>query len=50
VRDDLLRADVCKQIALALRDEVADLETAGPLLTRHVRRIMPAAIVHNSLP
>ncbi|AOV18599.1 5-methyltetrahydropteroyltriglutamate--homocysteine S-methyltransferase [Acidihalobacter aeolianus] len=29
VRDDLPRADVCRQIALALRDEVGDLERAG---------------------
>nr|WP_208112265.1 5-methyltetrahydropteroyltriglutamate--homocysteine S-methyltransferase [Zavarzinia compransoris] len=29
VRDDLPRADVCRQIALALRDEVDDLEAAG---------------------
>jgi len=29
VRDDLPRSDVCRQIALAIRDEVADLETAG---------------------
>jgi 5-methyltetrahydropteroyltriglutamate--homocysteine methyltransferase len=29
VRDDLPRADVCRQIALALRDEVHDLERAG---------------------
>ncbi|MGI6247710.1 MAG: 5-methyltetrahydropteroyltriglutamate--homocysteine S-methyltransferase [Pseudochelatococcus sp.] len=29
VRDDLPRADVCRQIALALRDEVNDLEAAG---------------------
>ncbi|MGV8080326.1 MAG: 5-methyltetrahydropteroyltriglutamate--homocysteine S-methyltransferase [Syntrophales bacterium] len=29
VRDDLDRADVCRQIALALRDEVMDLEKAG---------------------
>lgn len=29
VRDDIPRADVCKQIALAIRDEVADLEKAG---------------------
>jgi len=29
VRDDLPRADVCRQIALALRDEVHDLEAAG---------------------
>jgi len=29
VRDDLTRADVCFQIALALRDEVKDLESAG---------------------
>lgn len=29
VRDDLPRAEVCKQIALAIRDEVLDLEKAG---------------------
>ncbi len=29
VRDDLPRETVCRQIALALRDEVHDLETAG---------------------
>ena len=29
VRDDQPRADTCRQIALALRDEVQDLETAG---------------------
>jgi 5-methyltetrahydropteroyltriglutamate--homocysteine methyltransferase len=29
VRDDLPRANVCRQIALALRDEVLDLEQAG---------------------
>ncbi len=29
VRDDLPRATVCRQIALAIRDEVADLEKAG---------------------
>ncbi len=29
VRDDMERAAVCRQIALALRDEVADLEAAG---------------------
>jgi 5-methyltetrahydropteroyltriglutamate--homocysteine methyltransferase len=29
VRDDQPRADTCRQIALALRDEVADLEAAG---------------------
>jgi 5-methyltetrahydropteroyltriglutamate--homocysteine methyltransferase len=29
VRDDLPRADVCRQLALALRDEVHDLEAAG---------------------
>ncbi|ALK09881.1 5-methyltetrahydropteroyltriglutamate--homocysteine S-methyltransferase [Blastochloris viridis] len=29
VRDDLPRAEVCRQIALALRDEVTDLEAAG---------------------
>jgi 5-methyltetrahydropteroyltriglutamate--homocysteine methyltransferase len=29
VRDDLPRAEVCRQIALALRDEVEDLEAAG---------------------
>lgn len=29
IRDDMDRRDVCKQIALAIRDEVSDLETAG---------------------
>jgi 5-methyltetrahydropteroyltriglutamate--homocysteine methyltransferase len=29
VRDDLSRAEVCKQIALAMREEVLDLEKAG---------------------
>src|SRR5690606_35585331 len=29
VRDDQPRADTCRQIALALRDEVLDLEAAG---------------------
>ena len=29
VRDDLPRREVCRQIALAIRDEVADLESAG---------------------
>jgi 5-methyltetrahydropteroyltriglutamate--homocysteine methyltransferase len=29
VRDDIPRGETCRQIALALRDEVADLETAG---------------------
>ena len=29
VRDDLARSEVCRQIALALRDEVHDLEKAG---------------------
>ena len=29
VRDDQPRADTCRQLALALRDEVADLEAAG---------------------
>lgn len=29
VRDDILREDVCRQIALAIRDEVTDLEAAG---------------------
>jgi 5-methyltetrahydropteroyltriglutamate--homocysteine methyltransferase len=29
VRDDLERSEVCKQIALAIRDEVQDLEKAG---------------------
>jgi 5-methyltetrahydropteroyltriglutamate--homocysteine methyltransferase len=29
VRDDLPREEICRQIALALRDEVADLEAAG---------------------
>jgi 5-methyltetrahydropteroyltriglutamate--homocysteine methyltransferase len=29
VRDDLPREEVCRQVALAIRDEVADLEAAG---------------------
>ncbi|WP_174802157.1 5-methyltetrahydropteroyltriglutamate--homocysteine S-methyltransferase [Martelella limonii] len=29
VRDDIARAETCAQIALAIRDEVKDLETAG---------------------
>jgi 5-methyltetrahydropteroyltriglutamate--homocysteine methyltransferase len=29
VRDDLPRAQVCRQLALALRDEIRDLEAAG---------------------
>src|SRR5260370_30593674 len=29
VRDDQPRAETCRQIALALKDEVADLERAG---------------------
>ncbi len=29
VRDDISRADVCEQIALAIRDEIADLQNAG---------------------
>ena len=29
VRDDIPRSDACRQIALAIRDEVADLEEAG---------------------
>ena len=29
VRDDIPRSEVCKQIALAIRDEVSDLEQAG---------------------
>jgi 5-methyltetrahydropteroyltriglutamate--homocysteine methyltransferase len=29
VRDDIPRAETCRQIALAIRDEVADLEAAG---------------------
>jgi 5-methyltetrahydropteroyltriglutamate--homocysteine methyltransferase len=29
VRDDMPRSEVCRQIALAIRDEVADLEKAG---------------------
>ncbi|MDR1290146.1 MAG: 5-methyltetrahydropteroyltriglutamate--homocysteine S-methyltransferase, partial [Planctomycetaceae bacterium] len=29
VRDDISRSEVCRQIALAIRDEVADLENAG---------------------
>jgi 5-methyltetrahydropteroyltriglutamate--homocysteine methyltransferase len=29
VRDDIPRSETCRQVALAIRDEVADLETAG---------------------
>ena len=29
VRDDQPRAETCRQIALAIRDEVADLDAAG---------------------
>jgi 5-methyltetrahydropteroyltriglutamate--homocysteine methyltransferase len=29
VRDDIARSEACRQIALAIRDEVADLEAAG---------------------
>jgi 5-methyltetrahydropteroyltriglutamate--homocysteine methyltransferase len=29
VRDDMARSEACRQIALAIRDEVSDLETAG---------------------
>jgi 5-methyltetrahydropteroyltriglutamate--homocysteine methyltransferase len=29
VRDDQPRSETCKQIALAIRDEVVDLEKAG---------------------
>ena len=29
VRDDIPRSEACRQIALAIRDEVADLEAAG---------------------
>ncbi|MGQ4274484.1 5-methyltetrahydropteroyltriglutamate--homocysteine S-methyltransferase [Terrihabitans sp. B22-R8] len=29
IRDDIPRADTCRQIALAIRDEVVDLEAAG---------------------
>jgi len=29
VRDDIPRSDVCRQVALAIRDEVIDLEAAG---------------------
>jgi len=29
VRDDIPRSQACRQIALAIRDEVADLEAAG---------------------
>jgi 5-methyltetrahydropteroyltriglutamate--homocysteine methyltransferase len=54
VRDDQPRADTCRQLALAVRDEVHELETAGieiiqigepalreglPLRTRHGRTI-----------
>ena len=30
VRDDQPRAETCRQLALALRQEVGDLEAAGP--------------------
>jgi 5-methyltetrahydropteroyltriglutamate--homocysteine methyltransferase len=45
VRDDQPRADTCRQIALALRDEVADLEAAG---TRIVQIDEPA--IRKGLP
>ncbi|CAM5761619.1 5-methyltetrahydropteroyltriglutamate--homocysteine methyltransferase [Labrys miyagiensis] len=32
VRDDIPRAEVCRQIALAIRDEVLDLEQAGAMM------------------
>ena len=34
VRDDLPRADVCRQVALAIRDEVGDLEAAGAAIVQ----------------
>jgi 5-methyltetrahydropteroyltriglutamate--homocysteine methyltransferase len=40
VRDDLERSEVCKQIALAIRDEVQDLEKAGV----HIIQIDEAAL------
>lgn len=40
VRDDLPRADVCKQIGLAIRDEVQDLEKSGV----HIIQIDEAAL------
>jgi len=32
VRDDIARSQVCRQIALAIRDEVVDLEAAGAVM------------------
>lgn len=40
VRDDLPRSEVCRQIALAIRDEVTDLEAAGI----HIIQIDEAAL------
>ncbi|WP_419785489.1 5-methyltetrahydropteroyltriglutamate--homocysteine S-methyltransferase [Pseudodesulfovibrio sp.] len=40
VRDDLPRAEVCRQLALAMRDEVLDLEKAGI----HIIQIDEAAL------
>ena len=34
VRDDVARSQVCRQIALAIRDEVADLEAAGAAIVQ----------------
>ncbi len=34
VRNDMARADVCRQIALAIRDEVIDLEAAGAAIVQ----------------
>ena len=40
VRDDMSREDVCRQIALAIRDEVLDLEKAGLELSRLMRQLL----------
>ena len=40
MRDDLPRSEVCRQIALAIRDEVSDLEAAGI----HIIQIDEAAL------
>lgn len=51
VRDDLARSEVCRQIALALRDEVTDLEAAGIRIIQNLdelRREWPSASVANA--
>ena len=50
VRDDLPRAETCRQIALAIRDEVADLEASGAAIIQidepALREGMPLARDH----